>query len=346
MKMKEYGPKLRGVNLGSWFVMESWQLPSLFDGTGCRDEYSLTKHLGAKASTVIRKHRETFIQEADFKWLADHGLNAVRIPVGYWILKDQEGFISSPEILDFAVDCCQKYGLYCLLDLHGVPGHQSGEHHSGRSNLFLWSKEEKYLDLSLAFVEEIAERYAGRDCVHGIFLVNEPCPSIPAEFLLKYFKLGYGRVRKHLPVEQTAVITTAFPETRLPEICGHIVPPEYENIMIDLHNYYCFGEDNQKLPMSEHLKRPLDHKTFEEYGRKERLLIGEWSLSMPFNQDVNELEKECYYRAFAATQLIAYEKTDGWFFWSYKTENRPNWSFRDAVEMGWFPPHFHGEMRK
>lgn len=46
------------------------------------------------------------------------------------------------------------------------------------------------------------------------------------------------------------------------------------------------------------------------------------------------------YRAYAATQLMTFEKYAGWFFWSYKTETTPQWCFRECVERGWLPDNF------
>jgi glucan 1,3-beta-glucosidase len=43
------------------------------------------------------------------------------------------------------------------------------------------------------------------------------------------------------------------------------------------------------------------------------------------------------YRGFAAAQLLTFEKYAGWFFWTYRTETRPEWCYRDCVEQGLLP---------
>jgi glucan 1,3-beta-glucosidase len=45
-------------------------------------------------------------------------------------------------------------------------------------------------------------------------------------------------------------------------------------------------------------------------------------------------------RAFADMQLLNYEGTRGWFFWSYKLQNASEWNFRYCVERGWLPGSF------
>ena len=80
-------PRLRGVNLGSWLVLEKWMVPDVFRGTKAPDEYSLCLALGSQAKDRLNRHRETFITAADFRWIKDCGLNTVRLPVGYWALR-------------------------------------------------------------------------------------------------------------------------------------------------------------------------------------------------------------------------------------------------------------------
>jgi len=38
----------------------------------------------------LQKHRSTFVTEKDFAFLSQHGINTVRIPVGWWIYRDPD----------------------------------------------------------------------------------------------------------------------------------------------------------------------------------------------------------------------------------------------------------------
>ena len=77
--------RLRGVNLGGWLVLEKWMKPSLFAGLTATDETTWCAELGAEAPARLRAHWDSFITRADFAWLAERGINAVRIPLGHWI---------------------------------------------------------------------------------------------------------------------------------------------------------------------------------------------------------------------------------------------------------------------
>ena len=45
-------------------------------------------HNSHKTSELDQEHWKTFIVEEDFKFVSENGLNAVRIPVGWWIASD------------------------------------------------------------------------------------------------------------------------------------------------------------------------------------------------------------------------------------------------------------------
>ena len=119
--------KVRGVNLGGWFVLEPWITPSLFeewsDGNSVKDEYTLSKALG-KEETLSRlsKHWNSWITQSDFDAIAKAGLNHVRIPVGYWavISRDEDPYVQGQlDVLDNAIGWARSAGLKVMIDLHG-----------------------------------------------------------------------------------------------------------------------------------------------------------------------------------------------------------------------------------
>ena len=121
---------LRGVNLGGRLLLEKWMTPSLFAGTEAIDEYTFMQTPGA--AKKIDERRKAFIAESDFKWLAEHGVNAVRIPVGYWALEGYAPYVEATTYLDWAMSMAEQYRLEVIIDVHGLPGSQNGRDHSGR----------------------------------------------------------------------------------------------------------------------------------------------------------------------------------------------------------------------
>lgn len=129
---------MRGVNLGGWLVLEKWMTPSVFEGLEATDETTFCAELGDKADAVLKAHWNSFITRDDFAWLAERGINAVRIPVGHWIFgadypyhhsygEHQHPFvIGGIEILDKAFEWAEEFGLNIVVDLHAAPGCQMG----------------------------------------------------------------------------------------------------------------------------------------------------------------------------------------------------------------------------
>ena len=90
--------KVKGVNLGNWLVLEKWMNPALFAGTTAEDEYYLPTQLSKEVYEArIKIHRSEYITERDFTRIKSMGMDAVRIPVPYFIFGDREPFIGCIE---------------------------------------------------------------------------------------------------------------------------------------------------------------------------------------------------------------------------------------------------------
>lgn len=119
--------KVRGVNLGGWFVLEPWITPSIFQewssGRTVVDEYTYTQALGKnEASSRLTNHWNTWITQDDFNQIAAAGLNHVRIPIGYWAINPLPGdpYVQGQlPVLDRAIQWARSAGLKVMIDLHG-----------------------------------------------------------------------------------------------------------------------------------------------------------------------------------------------------------------------------------
>lgn len=135
--------KVRGVNLGSHFIVENWMASTVFSGFGCKSdsEFDCVSSLNdqAKADSDFQGHWQSWVSAENFKKMASLGLNTVRIPVGYWFL---ESLVDSSEhfprgggkYLDQAVQWAKDAGLYVIIELHGTPGAQATDAFTGQVN--------------------------------------------------------------------------------------------------------------------------------------------------------------------------------------------------------------------
>ncbi|XP_020527927.1 uncharacterized protein LOC18423283 isoform X3 [Amborella trichopoda] len=125
-------------------------------------DYQLANGYGPdKSTSVLSGHRNSFVTQEDFRFLSNHGINTVRIPVGWWIASDPTppppfvgGSLAS---LDKAFLWAQTYGIKCIVDLHAAPGSQNGmEHSASRDGSADWAKSPKYIFDSLNVIEFLA----------------------------------------------------------------------------------------------------------------------------------------------------------------------------------------------
>ena len=223
--------KVKGVNLGNWLVLEKWMSPSLFDGTTAEDEYYLPTQLSKEVyEAKIKIHRSEYITERDFTRIKSMGMDAVRIPVPYFIFGDREPFIGCIEELDKAFNWAEKYGLQILIDLHTAPDSQNGFDNGGISGICKWSQDPDEVEFELTVLERLAKRYGTRKGLWGIEVINEPVtenmwetmkvperyPAVDPElaegsgpvtldFLRGFYKDAYDRIRKYMPESITIV---------------------------------------------------------------------------------------------------------------------------------------------
>ncbi|KAG6332793.1 hypothetical protein ID866_6295 [Astraeus odoratus] len=159
--------KQRGVNLGSWFVLERWITETPFRHALFPGQSDLDIAKGTQPKEILERHWDSWITAEDFAWLSSKGINTVRIPVssllcvrwsttlmlaadkiGYYHLCALDSSIlqhTDFHGLDFvfqgawprivkAVETAQQFGIGVLFDLHAAPGKQNRDSHSGTSS--------------------------------------------------------------------------------------------------------------------------------------------------------------------------------------------------------------------
>ena len=325
---------LRGVNFGGWLVLERWMTPTLFDGTEARDEWTFMETDGAVEK--LRHHRDTFITESDFAWIAEHGLNAVRLPVGYWIIHPDGPYIEGLSYVDWAFTMAEKYHLHILLDLHGVPESQNGHDHSGKSGRAGWSGDEEARMRTIATLVELHNRYKTSPSYWGLQLINEPRLGVLHRFLRRFYRDAAASIDG----DNHIVFHDAFTPRFLSGALGRD-----KRAVMDIHFYHMTSFLARFISAQRFLKicRSMYSTTLRRVSKKQPVIIGEWSIVLKGDkleglprEDAMKLMKE-----FGAMQREVYEEYAlGWFYWSYKTESPDIWNFRSLVEDGSFHiPH-------
>ncbi|XP_004502398.1 probable glucan 1,3-beta-glucosidase A isoform X1 [Cicer arietinum] len=281
------------------------------------------------AEDVLRRHRNSFITVEDFKFLYKHGINTVRIPVGWWIAFDPDPpspFIGgSLEALDNAFSWAQEYDIKCIIDLHAAPGSQNGmEHSASRDGFTGWPTSPDYISESLHVIEFLISRYAKHQALLGIELLNEPSAgTVPLDILISYYKRGYQIVRKYSSSAYVILcqrIGLADPLELYQANIGST------NLVLDLHFYNLFDTFFVNMSAGDNVQYIYKSRegllqAFND-SNGPLIFIGEW---------VNEWNvasgSQTDYQDFGKAQLEVYNAASfGWCYWTLKND-REHWDF-------------------
>ena len=343
--------KIRGVNLGGWLVYEKWMQSPYLANIESADDYDMVHEYPYDyRSEVLDYHRANFITERDFRCMAEVGVDAIRIPVPYYLF-GTEHHAPCVEYLDKAMDWAEVYSFDVLIDLHTVPMSQNAFDNGGYTGMCRWHMSKRRVEWTLDLLGRVASRYAGHKALWGLQPLNEPVPEwmfntgsykhrrehpdrisvsspMPFEKLWLFYELFIDKVRPILGDDIALVLHDRFEPGRWYDF------QKQGNIWFDMHKYAYFKA--KKFPQ----------KTFEEYEKVIRqfgreveksqahhpTIVGEWCLATAAKG-----ADTVWLPQYAKAQLDAWDKGEGGFFWSYRVDKPKyeRWSFLHAVNNGW-----------
>ncbi|KAG5000154.1 hypothetical protein AAZX31_08G136700 [Glycine max] len=309
--------------------------PSVFkmnvlSGSIIRGEYQITNGYGpAKASKIMRDHWNTYITEDDFKFMSENGLNAVRIPVGWWTTLDPtppKPFVGgSLEVLDNAFTWAEKYGIKVIVDLHAAPGSQNGRPHSASRDGYLeW--DDSYISDTVAAIDFLAERYANSSGLVAIELMNEP-QGVNLESLKSYYQAGYDAVRKHT---SSAYVIMSNPLDRDSKVLLSFAGA-FSGVVIDVHYYNLFSDRFSNMNVQQNIdfikKQRVSDLSSLTTSNGPLIFVGEWSSDWKV-QSASKIDQQ----KFTQVQVDVYSRAKfGWAYWAYKCDSN-FWSIKWMIE--------------
>ncbi|OQR81607.1 peroxisomal Lon protease [Thraustotheca clavata] len=339
----------RGVNLGGWLVAESWMTPysviwnNVPQNIAAMGEYHVMSYLGhGSGDALFEQHRRTFFTQADIAQIAATGINTVRIPVGYWIrgcsMLTGELFrqcsVFAPGGLQYLDALIQQwaivYNVAVFVSIHGAPGSQNGNDHSGVVDGVHWSDSQTNVQVTRDFVTFLASRYKNEPAFLGIGLLNEPGGSTDQGILFNYYQNAYNDVR--WSVKSDCILSFMPLVWNCHAGNGGSMgdfSPYMTNVWTEWHPYliwgykgyddwglYSTGIDGIAANISQWTGHPL--------------FFGEWSFATPGGT----LEDPSMFQRFQHKLLGVMNKAAGWTYWSWKADGDGNgnrWSLRDLL---------------
>ena len=272
---------LRGTNAGNWLIQELWMAPTKNTvdlGTGSvHDQTSIMEVLESRfgekqMNELLDIYKDNYWTEQDFANIKAMNMNCIRLPFWWRDLTDADGnwygydetasdpYETAFKRVDWFVETAGKYGLYVILDFHGVPGSQSGSDHSGvdgGSTTALKKAASKFWplngnDAELAAKNQelfyemwkvIAKRYKTNGTVAAYDVMNEPFSSYASSsyysMLWEVYDKAYDAIRSvdknHIVIFEAVWDAAALPT---PSVYG------WENIVYEYHKYTWSDYDN------------------------------------------------------------------------------------------------------
>jgi glucan 1,3-beta-glucosidase len=325
--------KIKGVNLGGWFVLESWMKPTLFDGINSKDETGFMK-LNKNAKSDLIKHYETFITKSDFIYLKNLGINSLRLPVPWWFQGD-DIYQTSVKYIHQAYQWADELGLTILVDLHTAPGCQNGFDNGGIEGVMTWHLDQKNIDLTIEKLELIVKEFNHYQSFYGIQVLNEPFKTIDLNIIQDFYLRSYQRIRKL--TDKVICFHDAFrPDD--PSWENFFKLNNMENILFDIHLYHCFDPKLIHGTFDLHIDRIISERIplILKLSKFVKVIVGEWSLGINYESLIKDSSFDIllYDKILANLQLYAYTKGFGYYFWSYKIEreSHQNWDFKRLVQ--------------
>lgn len=312
---------LRGVNIGNWLVPEGWM--GVIDIDGQNDDVDGEKLTYKKLVSALKNNENNFTDEQiselfdiyysnwftedDVKFIKDSGFNCIRLPFAYFNIADDNGDIlpNGFKWIDKCLEWCQKYGIYCLLDLHGAYGSQNKEHHSGDDTQCILFEDSVSQQKTAKLWKAVAERYKDNTVVVGYDLLNEPTgntnKTVDAQHAVH--DMLYRTIREvdrnHLIFIESCWDFSDFPSAE---------KMNWENVVFEMH-MYDFSEKSASY-LAYHMLIYSSQTQLKEIP----VFVGEFWLGVEnLTLTVNTFEKNGF----------------NWTSWSYKTNRRGAWGMKN-----------------
>ncbi|KAK9368173.1 glycoside hydrolase superfamily [Lipomyces kononenkoae] len=370
---KKSNTPIRGVNVGGWLILEQWLGGNIWNAApNATDEYSLCEILGPDAAlSALEEHWSTFFTQETVKELASYGVNALRIPIGYWsVVEDnsQPYVMGAMNYLDQAIHWAKKAGLKVWVDLHGVPGSQNGFDNSGHAGNADWQVYTENINATISVLKSLAHKYSAKNyssVVVALELINEPISWYPNNVSVtrQFYIDAYAEVRKSLTHNKNLQIIMHDSFVNLSDWSDmpSTVDASYGQLGLDSHIYQVFTPETTDLDAPGHVSTACDYQyTLQNSTDIMPTYAGEWSAAEEiclYSNGTTTAGTSCYeygcqctsddssnwspelvsiVRSFVEAQMDVFEgNSTGYFFWSHTGPGA--WNFISGVKQGWIP---------
>jgi glucan 1,3-beta-glucosidase len=223
------------------------------------DQWSFDSLPGAKEA--LEQHWSTFITESDIQTLASAGINALRIPIGYWAYDNTNTpyIQGADQYLEQAIEWARTYGMKVWIDCHGSPGSQNGFDNSGHAGNVAWQESDN-LQQSISVLKTMAAKYGAMqyaDVVVGLELTNEPISWGNNQFSVtqSWAQEAYSAVKAQVANENLVIVMHDSFQGPLAwtSIAEELISGGAKNFGVDTHLYQVYSDSDNSLTQEQHI---------------------------------------------------------------------------------------------
>ena len=198
---------------------------------------------------LMETFRRSYLTTNDLDNLKSLGYNCLRVPFLSDMIMDGTNFVEDGwAYLDWVVNECGKRRMWVVLDLHGTPGAQNGQDHSGQPKGLwnrVWNSTEFKVRTSNLWAK-VAERYATNTAVAGYDVFNEPDPegtgtksALYSNSVLPLLRQCYSAIRSK-DTQHLVFMMSNFMDTNTLDLMWSCPAPASENwtnVVYEFHHY-------------------------------------------------------------------------------------------------------------
>ncbi|KAG8823692.1 exo-1,3-beta-glucanase [Serendipita sp. 401] len=263
-----------------------------------------------------------------------------------------------------------------LIDLHGVPGSQNGFDNSGQQKSSpQWHTNSDNIARTNAIIKTLASKYSSQtDVVSGIAPMNEPASWFGNDLMAairQYWYDSYGNIRYPYGTSQQGGIVEFIADAFQPlSYWNNFMPWQsgFEGVILDTHYYGIFSQGGVSRSWDQHVQAACARGN-ELTSSPLWTVVGEWSTvftdcakyingrgngarydgTLPGSTYIGSCAQwtgsganfsadyKAFLRRFWEAQVTAFERGQGWMYWTWKAEVADEWSYSAGLKYGWIP---------
>lgn len=254
-----------------------------------------------------KERLEHFIEEEDIRRLSTWGLDHLRLPMDYNVLREENGTFKKDgfDYVKSAVEWCRKYGLNVILDLHKTAGYSFDKDEQEHG----FFAEESYQEYFYTLWEEIARKFAGYGDQVAFELLNEVTDEKTMDAWNRISQECIRRIRKITPTVK--ILVGGYWNNSVAAVKDLAMPAD-ENIVYNFHCYEPLIFTHQGAgwidTMPSDYRMSFDHDMSVFWDRTKEYLPNNMIMLEPAKDIAHALDSEFFEKLFAEAVSVAEER--------------------------------------